>query len=262
MKPYILIFLLYIFSHQICFCIEIGTVEEAPGNFTDENGVIVGLSVDFVKEIQRRVGNNSPIEMLPGARFIHYSLEKPNYVVFSLSRSEAREDKYHWITLVMRKPLCMIARKDSNIIIKNLEDAKNYDGIGVLLNSVQHDFLIEKGFTNIETVRAQGLNLKKLYIGRMSLMYHSMHGAAKLCRDMNLDINEIEPVLILQVSNSSIAMSKDSDPAIVRAWQDAAKEIKADGTFDRLAQKWLEYTEEYIGIPSEIKDGALNLWRE
>ncbi len=262
MKSFILIFLFSIVSYQICFSLEIGTVEEAPGNFTDENGVIVGLSVDFVKEIQRRVGDNSPIEMLPGARLIHYSLERSNFVAFSLSRSEAREEKYHWISLVMRKPLCILARKDSNIRIDKLEDAKKYDGIGVLSTSVQHDFLIKNGFTNIEVVWSQELNLKKLYMGRMSLMYHSMHGAAKLSREMNLDINEIEPVLILQISNSSIAMSKNSDPVIVRAWQDAAKEIKADGTFDRLAQKWLDYTEEYIGIPSEIKDGALNLWRE
>ncbi len=259
MKSFFYFFLL---AQQLCFCLEIGTVEEAPGNFTDENGQVVGLSVDFVKEIQKRVGDNSPIEMLPAARLIHYSLERPDYVSFSLSRSEAREEKYHWISLVMRKPLCILARKDSNITIRNLEDAKKYDGVGVLQNSVQHDFLIDKGFTNIIPSMVHEHNLKRLFYGTLPLMYHSLHGAAKLCKDFDYDINEIEPVLILQISSSSIVMSKNSDPAIVRAWQDVAKEIKADGTFDRLAQKWLLYTEEYIGIPSEIKDGALNLWRE
>ncbi|MCP4162770.1 MAG: ABC transporter substrate-binding protein [Deltaproteobacteria bacterium] len=262
MKLFFSLFLFFFLTQQLCFSLEIGTVEEAPGNFTDENGVIVGLSVDFVKEIQRRVGDHSSIEMLPAARLFHYLRIKPDYVAFSLSRSEAREDKYHWISLVMRKPLCILARKDSNITIRNLEDAKKYDSVGVLLNSVQHDFLIENNFSNIIPNLEHEQTLKRLLYGSIPLMYHSMHGAAKLCRDMNLDINEIEPVLILQVSNSSIAMSKDSDPAIVRAWQDAAKEIKADGTFDRLAQKWLEYTEGYISIPSEIKDGALNFWRE
>ncbi|MCP4162768.1 MAG: ABC transporter substrate-binding protein, partial [Deltaproteobacteria bacterium] len=114
----------------------------------------------------------------------------------------------------------------------------------------------------IEPAATHEQDLKKLLAGRITIMYHSMNGAAKLCKDMNLDFSEIEPVLILQISKSSIAMSKNSDPAIVKAWQDAAKEIKADGTFNRLAQKWLEYTEKYIGIPSEIKDGALNFWRE
>jgi len=57
-------------------------------------------------------------------------------------------------------------------------------------------------------------------------------------------------------------MSKDSDIELVKTWQDAAKEIKTDGTFDSLAQKWLKYTNEVIEVKSEIKDGALNFWQD
>ncbi len=96
------------------YTIEIGTVEEAPGNFTDENGNVVGLSVDFVKEIQKRVKDTTPIEMFPAARVLSYSRTKKNYVIFTLSRSKAREKNYHWIALVMRKPLVMFARKGSD----------------------------------------------------------------------------------------------------------------------------------------------------
>ncbi len=244
------------------YAIEIGTVEEAPGNFTNEDGNIVGLSVDFVKEIQKRVGDNSVIEMLPATRLFKYAKERDNYVLFTLSRTESREDQFYWISLVMRKPLIMFVKKGSDCNITNLKDAKNVDAIGVVRGSVQDDFLVENNFINIVPGRDHEQNLNRLLSGRIDVLYHSMHGLAKLCRDMNLDLNEFEPVLILQISNSSIAMSKNSDTSIVRQWQEAAEEIKADGTFDRLAQKWLEYTEEYIGIPSEIRDGALNFWRE
>ncbi|MCP4162772.1 MAG: amino acid ABC transporter substrate-binding protein [Deltaproteobacteria bacterium] len=255
-------FLFFFLIQRLCFCVEIGTVEEAPGNFTDENGQVVGLSVDFVKEIQGRIGDGSPIIMYPTSRTIKYSIEKPNFVSFSLSRTETREDNYYWISLVMRKSLVLYAKRDSKYSIKDLEEAKAVDSVGVVRNSIQHDFLIENNFNNIIPSLDHETGFKRLLSGSLSLMYHSPHGMAKLCRDFNIDINELEPVLIIRISNSYIAMSKISDPAIVRAWQDAAKEIKADGTFNRLAQKWLIYTEEYIGIPSEIKDGALNFWRE
>ncbi|MCP4162771.1 MAG: ABC transporter substrate-binding protein [Deltaproteobacteria bacterium] len=248
--------------HQLCYCLEIGTVEEPPGNFIGKNGNIDGLSVDFVKEIQRRVGDNTPIQMLPGARLVHYSLTNPDFVVFSLSRTESREDNYHWISLVMRKPLVLFTKRDSGLNIRNLEDAKNIDSIGVIKTSVHHNFLLENEFPNIVTIPSHEQNFKMLMAGRISIMYYSMVGAAMLCKDYNIDFNELEPVLMLQVVNSSIAMSKNSDPVIVKAWQDAAKEIKGDGTFDKLAQKWLLFTEEYTGIPCEIKDGALNFWRE
>ena len=160
----------------------------------------------------------------------------------------------------MRKPLVMFAKKGANINVKNLQEAKTLDRIGVLHSSVSHDYLLKQGFNNIEAVNSHKQNLEKLMLGRISLMYHSIQGAAKLCKDLGIDFNQLEPVLILQVSNSSIAMSKNSDIEIVKQWQAAAKAIKADGSFEKLAKKWQNYTEEVIGIPSEIKDGALNFW--
>ncbi len=260
-KTLFILFVLFLLNIP-CFGLRIGTVKEPPGNFVDENGKITGLSVDFVKEIQRRVNDNTPIEMLPGERVIKYKIKKKNFVIFSLSRTKARENKYHWISLSMRKPLVMFAKKGSGLKIRNLEDAKKVKKIGVMRSSVQHEFLKENNFKNISTVTNHIQNLKKLMRGRVTLMYHSMQGAANLCKETGVDFNKLEPVLILQVSLSSIAMSKDSDIKIVKKWQKAAKEIKDDGTFNRLALKWLKYTEKTINVKSEIKDGALNFWRE
>ncbi len=247
---------------RACFGLSLGTVEEPPGNFTDDNGQMTGLAVDFIKEIQQRVGDNSPIKIFPGARLIKYSLTKKNFVIFSLSRTASREDNYHWISLVMRKPLVLFALKGHSLNINSLEDAKKVPAIGVLRKSVQHDFLTQKGFNNIKPTSNHKQNLEKLLRKRISLMFHSMQGAAKLCQDLNIDFSELEPVLMPKVSLSSIAISKNSDPQIVQAWQQAAQAIKDDGTFAHLALKWLAYTEHVIGIPSEIKDGALNFWQD
>jgi polar amino acid transport system substrate-binding protein len=254
--------LIVLFCHHPCFGLEIGTVEEPPGNFTDEHGKITGLSVDFVKEIQNRVHDNSPIEMLPSARLLVYSLEKKNYVLFSVSRTPAREEQYHWISLVMRKPLAMLAKKDSNYTIATLDDAKHVESIGVMRGSVTHDSLMRNHFTNIHPVTGHDQNLKKLMAGRISLWYTSIQNAAIQCKNLGIDFDQLEPVLILQISQSSIAISKDSDMEIVKAWQNAAQDIKADGTFDTLAQKWLTYITDVYGIPCEIKDGALNFWQD
>ncbi len=156
-----MLILLFIFIiQQLCFSVEIGTVEEPPGNFTDKDGNIVGLSVDFVKEIQKRVGDDTPIDILPGARLIKNSVERENYVIFSLSRTPAREDKYHWISLSMRKPLAMFVKKGSNLVINSLDDTRKVDSIGVMRSTVQHDFLTREGFTNIEPAATHEQDLK------------------------------------------------------------------------------------------------------
>ncbi len=173
MKKMLLLVAFFVLSVS-AFSVEIGTVQEPPGNFTDEDGNVVGLSVDFVKEIQRRIGDTTPINILPGARLIQYSKEKRNYVIFSLSRTESREDQYHWISLVMRKPLVMFAKKGANLNIRNLEDAKRVRAIGVLRGSIQDIYLQENNFTNIEPATEHEMNLRKLMSGRLDIMYHSV----------------------------------------------------------------------------------------
>jgi len=261
-RKFIILILMIMTIQHSAFTTEIGTIEEPPGNFMNENGEIVGLSVDFVKEIQRRIGDNTPIEIFPPARGIYNSLNKRNYLIFSLSRTEDRENKYHWISLVMRKPLVMFVKKGSGIKIDTLDDAREVESIGVLRSSCQHNFLLDNGFANVIAENDHKHNLIKLMAGRISILYHSVQGAAQLCSDLNIDFNELEPVLFLQISESSIAMSKDSDQSLVELWKNTAAEIKDDGTFELLAQKWLVYTEEYIGIDAEIRDGALNFWKE
>lgn len=256
----ILMLIIFVFS-ELCFSLEIGTVDEPPGNFKDEKGIVSGLSVDFVKEIQNRVNDTAPIQMIPGPRLIQYSLTKKNFVLFSLSRTKAREHDYHWISLVMRKPLVLFVRKESTVSVKTIDDAKKLKKIGVMHASVTHDFLKGKGFTNLFTVTEHVQNLKMLMAGRVDAIYTGVQNAAILCKDLNIDFSRIEPALILQISNSCIAMSKTSDIGTVKAWQNAAQQIKEDGTFDRLARKWMDYSKTVYGIECEIKDGALNFWQ-
>ena len=261
-KSIFLLLMILIFVFQpVASELTIATVIEPPANFIDENGEIAGLAVDFVKEIQKRVNDDAVIQVMPGSRLIKMSLSEKNLVIFSLSRTPEREKKYHWVSLVMRKPLVLFAKKGSNLKIKKLNDAKKVDSIGVMRDSVTHDFLTQNGFKNIEAANDHESNIRKLMKGRISLMYMSMQGAAKLCRDLDIDFNELEPLLMPQISQSSIAISRNTDIKIVREWQKAAKEIKKDGTFLKMAQKWLEYTEDVSGIESHIKDGALNFWK-
>ncbi len=103
--------------------------------------------------------------------------------------------------------------------------------------------------------------MRMLVLGRVSMIYLGVQSVAILCKELELDYNLIEPVLVIQVTKSSIAMSKNSDMEIVKKWQDVAKEIKADGTYKKIATKWKDYSKEVYGIDCEIKDGGLNFWK-
>ena len=62
-----------------------------------EDGLLVGPSVEIVREIQRRVGSNEPIEVYPWARAYKMALEEENVVLFSMTHTKDRLDKFKWI---------------------------------------------------------------------------------------------------------------------------------------------------------------------
>jgi polar amino acid transport system substrate-binding protein len=242
---------------------QIWTLSEPPGNFVDKNDEIAGLSVDYVREIQQRLGNADDIKMVPWRRIYQTALKQPNIVFFSVARTAEREDRFHWIALVMRKPWALYGKKGSSSRIKSLEDARKARAIGVMRGDIRADWLRKQGFTNLDEAADHERNIEKFFKGRVDLIFYSPHGASHYCRKLGVDFNELEPLLFPHASLSYIAMSKNGTlPETVKLWQKIAKEIKDDGTFAKLAEKWMIYTKEKDGIECEVKDGALNFWKQ
>jgi polar amino acid transport system substrate-binding protein len=237
--------------------------ESPPGNFTHENGKITGLSVEVVQEIQRRIGNTTEIQLLPWARAYKTALRLPNVVLFSVARTLEREGKFHWIALVMRKPWAFYGKKGAGLQIKSLEDAKKVRAVGVLRDDIRADWLRQQGFTNLDEASEHEQNIEKLLRGRVDLIFYAPHGVAHHCRKLGIDFHEFEAVLFPHASLSYIAMSKNgTPPETVTLWQETAQQLKEDGTFEALAEEWATYTREQDGIEAEVKDGALNFWKE
>ncbi|MCP3942492.1 MAG: amino acid ABC transporter substrate-binding protein [Desulfobacteraceae bacterium] len=261
------IFFLYwavnVFAMAFANDLQIWTLSEPPGNFLDKNGKVTGLSVEYVREIQRSIGNTDEIRMVPWKRIYRTALQKPNIVFFSVARTPEREEKFHWIALVMRKPWALYSMKRAKLRIKSLEDAKKVKFIGVMRGDVRADWLLQHGFTNLNEVKNHEKNIQKLFQGRVDLIFYSPHGAANICRKLGFDFNRLDPVLFPYTSMSYIAMSKNGTSLeTVKLWQKTAQQIKDDGQFKKIAEKWVEYTLQKDGIEAQVKDNVLNFWKE
>lgn len=261
--------LLVVISYgYICICnidfvyakeLTILTVEEPPSSFMSDEGEPAGFSVDIVHEIQHRINNNDPIKIVPEIRALKTASESPNVLLFSFSRTQEREKDFHWIMLLMRKPWVMYSKKDAGFVIKNLEDARKMKSIGVVRGDVRAKHLERMGFTNLEEVSIHELNVKKLLLNRIQILFYEPQGMAFVCRKLGVLMSDFEPVLKTEPSEVYIMMSRrGTAPATVRKWTDTARLIKEDGTFQRIAEKWANIIYGQVGIVCEVKDGALN----
>ena len=240
MKPFISLF--------VCLLAALLTPSEAaeltiltenlpPLNYV-QGGVLVGPSVDMVREIQRRVGSAAPIRVYPWARAYKMALEEDNVVLFSTTYTEDRKGQFKWIGPLATKRDILVARKDTGIIIKSLEDAKQARRIGTLRDDTRERFLLMNGFTNLEAVSDEQKNAQKLVLGRIDLWAYKKPGLKTVCMLAGVNVDDLEEVYHLRTIDVMIAFSKRTDDAVVQAWQKAFDHMQADGTLHRIRREW------------------------
>ncbi|MBW2722514.1 MAG: transporter substrate-binding domain-containing protein, partial [Deltaproteobacteria bacterium] len=111
-KLFILVASVFFVSVQPALSAELIILTEnlPPLNYV-EDGVLVGPSVDIVREIQRRVGSHEEIKVYPWARAYKMALEDENVVLFSMTYTKVRYDKFKWIGPVAKKRDILVAKK-------------------------------------------------------------------------------------------------------------------------------------------------------
>jgi ABC-type amino acid transport substrate-binding protein len=238
-KFFLLVASVIIFSVQPLLSAEVTILTEnlPPLNYL-KDGVLVGPSVEIVKEIQKRVGSHEHIKVFPWARAYEMALEKENVVLFGMTHTKDREDKFKWIGPLSTKRDILVAKKGSGIVINSLEDAKKVKRIGTLRDDTRERLLKSYGFTNLESVSDEQKNAKKLAAGRIDLWTYKKPGLKTVCELAGVDCNEFEEVFHLRKIDVSIAFSKKTSDSIVEKWRNAFNEMLNDGTIQRIRDKW------------------------
>ena len=238
-KLFLILTSFVLITNQSVLCEELTILTEnlPPLNYLD-NGVLIGPSVDIVKEIQKRVGSLEQIQVYPWARAYKMALEEKNVILFGMTYTKVRKEKFKWVGPLATKRDILVAKKDSGIIINNLEDAKKVKTIGVLIDDTRGRLLKSHGFINLEPVSDEKLNAKKLALGRIDLWAYKIPGLRTVCELAGVDHNEFEEVYHLREIDLMIAFSKKTPDSIVHKWRDAFNEMSADGTILKIRKNW------------------------
>jgi len=238
-KLFLLVASMVLLAGQSVLAAELTILTEnlPPLNYVD-NGALVGPSVEIVQEIQRRVRSDEPIQVYPWARAYKMALEDENVILFGMTYTKVRQDKFKWVGPLATKRDILVAKKGSGIKIKDLEDAKKVKRIGTLRDDTRGRLLQRHGFTNLEPVSDEQLNAKKLALGRIDLWAYKIPGLRTVCDLAGVDYTEFEEVYHLREIDLMIAFSKKTSDSIVQMWSDAFNEMSADGTIMQIRKKW------------------------
>ena len=228
----ILLFPLYLMAFNLF------TEDNPPLSYIDKSDNISGIAVEIVREMLKELNYQDNIKLKPWARSYKLIQTKPNIALFAMTRLPQREKLFKWVGPIIYGGMALYAKKDSNIKIDSLEDVKKQHLIiGTYKNDVGELYLKKQGFTNLESVHDDDLNIKKLIKGRIDLWSAGVFQAKEKAKKLNLD-TKIKKVFTINQSSLYIAFSKDTKDSEITKWQEALLKIQKNGIYQTILKKY------------------------
>ncbi|EPC02015.1 hypothetical protein L861_20395 [Litchfieldella anticariensis FP35 = DSM 16096] len=218
------------------------TEEYPPYNFK-RNGELQGISVDILSAIFAVTNTGltrDDIHVLPWARGYETALSQPNTVLFSTTRTQAREHLFKWVGPIARDRVTLIARRDRHITIDSIMDLNTSDyQIAVIREDIGAQRLSE---ANVDPERvlpaiSNTSALRMLNHGRVDLWAYSEDVAFWIMEENGLKVSNFESIYTLSESYLYFALHPSTDDRLVDAMQAALNSLREQGTIDDIMRR-------------------------
>ncbi|WP_083339059.1 substrate-binding periplasmic protein [Chromobacterium sphagni] len=213
--------------------------EDWPPITFQRNGVADGMAVEVVREIQSRIHDNSPIEVVPWARGYKELLTSPEVMLFTVGRSEARERQMSLLGPIAVSQTVLLARKGEAARLLALGAGIYQRPVGAYRGSIFADAASAAGFVEVDLAPTPQVTAQKLLLGRYDMWVEGGFVVSSVLRDIHQPADAVEVVRVLESLELYLAFSRGTGADEVRHWQDGFAAIKKDGTFKRIYNKWL-----------------------
>ena len=210
--------------------------EFAPFNHT-ENGKFTGLSTEVFREVLKKVGHPDNIKSLPWSRAYSLIQKKENHILFSMTRTEQRENLFKWVGPIADNEVAFFAKKGAGVKISSMEDAKKVMRIGTYKDDSGELLLKSNGFTNLNSVINDDLNLKKLVNNRIGLWISGVAQAHFKAKKWGYE-GQIEKVFQIKTTQLYIAFNKNTPDSVIQEWQKALDEFKKEPAYQAIKAKY------------------------
>ncbi|MCU7837046.1 MAG: transporter substrate-binding domain-containing protein [gamma proteobacterium symbiont of Taylorina sp.] len=215
--------------------------EEFPPYNHKKNGELLGISTEITREMLKRLGHPDNIQIAPWFEAYNKARHDNNIILFSTTRTPAREKLFKWVGPLVPNNTVLFSRKNSGYVINNLEEAKKIKTIGVYKDDFGELLLKSKAFNNLQSVMDNWKNITKLVNGEIELWVANELTGKYMAREKGYS-NDIEKVYDVQKDYMYLAFSKTTPDEVINKWQNTLDEIKSDGTYAQIFSNWIMFS--------------------
>jgi len=193
-----------------------------PYNFFDAKREIIGSSTKVVRSILNHAEITYEINLYPWQRSYSIAKKNDNVLIYSIYRTPAREEFFHWICPLLSSPQHSIFKLSSrkNLNIKKESDLNKYS-FSVTRGTFLHKLFVNKGMeegVNLFLTSSNKSNLQMLLNNRVDLLVETEDAIAQMLDRLKLPSETIEKVYSLKFDDQAdlcLAISKGTQSHIV-----------------------------------------------
>lgn len=226
--------------------------EEFPPLQYQSKDSAAGYVHDFMLETIRRVKLNQPIaissyEFLPWKRALLEAEHTPNTLLFALSRTPARENKYLWLGEVSNYQQSLHRLKSNPMNIKSFKQAKEQGlSISIQNGSAVTDYFIKQGLqygVDFHYSMNYQQGIQQLFNGRVDLIALSEITARQAACQEGFDGDQLVPQIPIQALAKPLwaVFNKDTPTQLVDAFRKEMINIRNEGLFDFYYEKHMQH---------------------
>jgi polar amino acid transport system substrate-binding protein len=223
------------------------TEDWPPYDYQGPNGEVIGISSEIVHATLAQAGMQSTFKVYPWARTLFLAKNRPNTLIFSLSRSKEREDQFIWIgELMPRDDRFYRAMGRKHISPTSISEVKSCCTICVVNKDIVDDDLKREGFVeHKQFITADSFDdcMKMVQTGAVPLLVDSPMNLAWELKSHNDVHTSFESVMSFTPSEQEplyLAASRGTDPAIVSRLKNAFATLQQNGQINQIIQQFQE----------------------
>ncbi len=200
-----------------------------------QDGRVVGIATDKVREAMRRANVDYRIDVLPWKRAYHAALTRPDACVYSTTRTQEREALFKWVGPTDIAQWVLLGRADRKLQLRSLDDARGLR-IGTYNGDAREAWLRSRGFT-IDSTSNDWSNLPKLMAGRIDLWAASMRSESGVLARLGFE-QQVVPLLVFNEIGVYLACNRAVPDDLVNRLNTAFDAIARDGTGRRIERSY------------------------
>lgn len=196
-----------------------------------------GFLCEVVTEMMKRAQIDIKIKYWPWKRSQYIAQNKKDTLIFGVTRTRKREDKYAWLVKLLDTERVFVSTTNK---IDDMNTARQVRNITVRFATPFDAELKRGGFRNYVIAHSEEENASRLYHGKVNAWMTLSHRAAYMWKVMGYDRQQLKIGKSLMKSSLYLAghLSLRDNIKLKEKLQSAYDSMREDGSFDRLHMKY------------------------